>query len=104
MAVSSVQAPGVSAKGPPPTMSTSRGRIAGGKLERGANAVAHRQTQEGPERPVPDALRRPGWVGRRARHTTRHVGFLCRCFNGTEPTGIAHPADRRVRAHAQLDK
>ena len=31
-------------------------RIAGGKLERGANRVTHRQTKEGPERPVLAAL------------------------------------------------
>ena len=79
-------------------------RIAGGKLERGANGITHRQTKEGAERPVPDALHRPGWVGRRSRPTPHHMGFLCRCFNGTGPAGIAHPTDRLVRAHAQLDQ
>ena len=38
------------------------------------------------------------------RHTPQHMGFLGRCFNGTGPAGIAHPADRRVRAHAQIDQ
>ena len=37
-------------------------------------------------------------------HTPQYMGFLGRCFNGTGPASIAHPADRRVRAHAQLDQ
>ena len=76
-------------------------RVAAAELERGAHRVAHRQTQEGAERPVTDAVRVLRWNRRRPRRTVRHVVFLVPGFEGSGPD-LSHAANRFVRALAQL--
>ncbi len=75
-------------------------RIAGAEFERRAQRVANGQTEEGPERPVSDAVRVVRWNRRRLSRALRHVGFLPG-FDGPGPN-VAHATNRPVRARAQL--
>ena len=79
----------------------SRLRVAGAELERRAHRVAHRQTEERPERPALDGVRGPRRNRGRPRRALRHVGLLKLVLDGSPPN-VAHAADRVVRASPQL--
>ena len=77
-------------------------RIPGPEFERRSHRVAHRETEEGPEGSVPDAVRGLYWNRRRVSGALRHVGFLIG-FDGSWPN-VEHAAHRVVRARAQLNE
>jgi len=77
--------------------------VARPELERCADRVAHRQSQQGAHSAVADRLgrgRRQGWrrCGRAA-----NMRFLCLCLDGPRPCA-AYGVDRLVRRPAQLDQ
>ena len=73
----------------------------GAELERRAHRVAHGQAEEGPQRPITDAVRRSGRNRGRPRLAPPHVFFLARGLDGSRPN-LAHVAHRFVRTFAQL--